>query len=71
MFEIIFKENFVTTAVHYDVAFDRPASRAVCRKLFEIFRRGWCKNRYPAFDGKKNVFSAYDLPFGDYVSNIY
>ncbi|XP_020290691.1 protein argonaute-4-like isoform X3 [Pseudomyrmex gracilis] len=67
MFEIIFKENFVTTAVHYDVSFDRPASKTICRKLFEIFRRGCCNNRYPAYDGKKNAYSAYDLPFGEYI----
>lgn len=43
-------------------------SKALCRKIFEQFRNKHFNSRYPAYDGKKNAFSANDLPFVDDVS---
>ncbi|XP_072745126.1 protein argonaute-3 [Anoplolepis gracilipes] len=65
MFEIIFDRNFVTNAVHYDVNITPVASKTLYRKVFEQCRVINFKNRYPAFDGKKNAYSANDLPFID------
>lgn len=70
MFEIIFAKDFVTNAVHYDVTISPIASKALYRKIFEQCRMNNFKNRYPAFDGKKNAYSANELPFDDFVSNI-
>lgn len=69
MFEIIFNKNFITNAVHYDVDITPIAPKALYRKVFEQCRVNYFKNRYPAFDGKKNAYSANDLPFNDSVSN--
>lgn len=85
MFKVIFDENFVTNAVHYDVTIkpykqstektgkkkdqkEFKLPKAVCRSIFEQFRNKHFKNRFPAYDGKKNAFSANDLPFVDDVS---
>ncbi|XP_029665997.1 protein argonaute-4 isoform X2 [Formica exsecta] len=65
MFEIIFNTNFITNAVHYDVDITPIAPKALYRKVFEQCRVNYFKNRYPAFDGKKNAYSANDLPFND------
>ncbi|KAL6425221.1 hypothetical protein ACFW04_009460 [Cataglyphis niger] len=67
MFEIIFNKNFVTNAVHYDVDITPIASKTLYRKVFEQCRANNFKNRYPAFDGKKNAYSANDLPFEDFM----
>lgn len=69
MFEIIFSPNFITNAVHYDVNITPTASKAMYRKIFEQCRLQNFSNRYPAFDGKKNAYSANDLPFVDLVRN--
>lgn len=45
-------------------------SKAICRAVFEKCRLRHFPQRYPAFDGKKNAYSANDLPFNDSVSNI-
>ncbi|XP_050459784.1 protein argonaute-2-like isoform X2 [Cataglyphis hispanica] len=67
MFEIIFNKNFVTNAVHYDVDITPIASKTLYRKVFEQCRANNFKNRYPAFDGKKNAYSANDLPFENFM----
>ncbi|XP_070151437.1 protein argonaute-2-like isoform X3 [Polyergus mexicanus] len=69
MFEIIFDQNFVTNAVHYDVDITPIAPKALYRKVFEQCRINNFKNRYPAFDGKKNAYSANDLPFIDFMES--
>ncbi|XP_029175629.1 protein argonaute-2 isoform X4 [Nylanderia fulva] len=69
MFEIIFNQDFVTNAVHYDVDITPTASKAIYRKIFEQCRFQNFSNRYPAFDGKKNAYSANDLPFDDSMQN--
>jgi hypothetical protein len=72
MFEIIFNKNFVTNAVHYDVNITPIAPKSVHRQVFELCRQAHFDKRYPAFDGKKNVYSAHDLPLpNDNVSKIY
>lgn len=74
MFKIIFKNNFLKKAVHYDVdiTIKQPKdvqttsnrfSKTLCREIFEKCREKHFGNRYPAFDGRKNAYSAYDLPF--------
>lgn len=79
MFKIIFDDKFVTNAIHYDVTIkpkrqmsdDKKESKlpkALCRNIFEQFRTKHFKNRYPAYDGKKNAYSGNDLPIND-VSN--
>lgn len=89
MFEIIFKDNFVTTAVHYDIKVvpldnintkskkdeSKPKreikNKTLLRKIFEKWRVVNYPNRYPAYDGMANVFSAREFPFpSDRVSNI-
>lgn len=69
MFEIVFDEKFATNAVHYDVEIEPTASKALYRKVFEEYRRKYFINRYPAFDGKKNAYSATELPYV-HVSNM-
>lgn len=85
MFRIIFDDKFVTNAVHYDISFqpkrDRNTKkdktkefmlpRALCRNIFEQCRQKHFKNRYPAYDGKKNAYSANNLPITDDVSNTF
>ncbi|XP_024894043.1 protein argonaute-2-like isoform X2 [Temnothorax curvispinosus] len=80
MFKIIFDDKFVTNAVHYDIdikaykekedkkkanekELDLPKS--LCRSIFEKCRNKHFKTRYPAYDGKKNAYSANDLPIDD------
>jgi len=65
MFEIIFHKNFVTNAVHYDVEITPVAPKSVYRRVFELCRKIYFKNRHPAFDGSKNAYSANDLPLPD------
>lgn len=76
MFKIKFDNDFLKKAVHYDVDItikqpnksstqttSNKFSKALCRKIFEQCRSKNFSERYPAFDGKKNAYSAYDLPF--------
>ncbi|XP_026825457.1 protein argonaute-2 isoform X2 [Ooceraea biroi] len=67
MFQIIFNKNFVTNAVHYDVAISPIAPKSLYREVFEQCRTDYFGNRYPAFDGKKNAYSANNLPFNDFM----
>ncbi|XP_071635459.1 protein argonaute-4-like [Temnothorax longispinosus] len=39
--------------------------KPLCRSIFEQCRNKHFKNRYPAYDGKKNAYSANDLPIDD------
>lgn len=100
MFDIIFKENFATMAVHYDVkiclveTYDnnddkqqykqnpqkqdkKPAlkskrelkSKRLFRKVFDEWRKKYYPQRYPAYDGMANAYTARELPFENTVSN--
>ncbi|XP_032670999.1 protein argonaute-2-like isoform X10 [Odontomachus brunneus] len=79
MFEIIFRKDFVTTAMHYDikiVPIDNAKSKkddskpkreiknkTILRKIFEKWRMDNYPNRFPAYDGRANIFAASDFPF--------
>lgn len=65
MLRIIFPSNFETTIVHYDVNIipDRP--KYLLRSVFAEFVKKQCPKRNPAFDGRRNAYSAKNLPFGD------
>nr|XP_003707086.1 PREDICTED: protein argonaute-2 [Megachile rotundata]XP_012149383.1 PREDICTED: protein argonaute-2 [Megachile rotundata] len=65
MFKIIFKSNFQTNVIHYDVVITPDKPKFLMRTIFEQYRKKHFPNRYPAFDGKKNAYSANKLPFGD------
>ncbi|XP_077273947.1 argonaute 2 [Temnothorax americanus] len=80
MFKIIFDDKFVTNAVHYDIDIkpykekeDKKKAnkkelnlpKPLCRSIFEKCRNKHFKNRYPAYDGKKNAYSANNLPIDD------
>ncbi|XP_012168271.2 protein argonaute-2 isoform X1 [Bombus terrestris] len=65
MFRLIFPKNFETNVIHYDVVITPEKPKCFLRSVFEEFRKIQCPKRYPAFDGRKNAYSANDLPFGD------
>lgn len=65
MFRLIFPRNFETNVIHYDVVITPDTPKCLLRSVFEKFRQIQCPNRHPAFDGRKNAYSANDLPFGD------
>lgn len=67
MMEIKFGKNFCSDVIHYDAAFDPETPRYLIPKAFQELRRQHFPNRWPAFDGRKNVFSASLLPFGETV----
>ncbi|XP_078039817.1 argonaute 2 [Augochlora pura] len=58
-------DKFQTCVVHYDVVIDPDKPKFLLREVFEQYRIKHFPNRYPAFDGKKNAYSAKNLPFGD------
>ncbi|XP_043472206.1 protein argonaute-2-like isoform X2 [Leptopilina heterotoma] len=65
MMEIKFGKNFCSDVVHYDITFDPDVPRYLIPRAFEKMRSLHFPKRWPAFDGRKNVFSAGILPFGD------
>ncbi|CAK9817409.1 Protein argonaute-2 [Anthophora plagiata] len=65
MLKMIFNSNFETEIVHYDVVITPDKPKFLLRPIFEEFRKKHFPKRFPAFDGKKNAFSAKELPFGD------
>ncbi|XP_076229026.1 protein argonaute-2-like [Nomia melanderi] len=65
MFRLVFKPTFETCIVHYDVVIDPDKPKFLMRPVFEQYRKNHFPNRYPAFDGRKNAYSAKELPFGD------
>nr|AIY24303.1 Argonaute 2 [Laodelphax striatellus] len=67
-FELFFKkQNFI--AIHYDVTFKPDKPRRMFRPIMEAFRQKKYPNNYPAFDGRKNLYSARELPFGMEVTD--
>ncbi|XP_076662245.1 argonaute 2 [Halictus rubicundus] len=64
MFKINFN-HFETHVVHYDVVIDPDRPKFLMRPVFEAYKKMFFPNRHPAFDGRKNVYSAKYLPFGD------
>lgn len=57
------RKNLV--AIHYDVDFKPDAPRRLFRAAVELFRQKRYPNRYPAFDGRKNLYSCGKLPIND------
>ncbi|KAL0117786.1 hypothetical protein PUN28_008880 [Cardiocondyla obscurior] len=86
MYKIIFHDASIITAIHYDVTI-KPMSlvsekdeskkkefelpKALCRNIFEQCRKKHFYDRYPAYDGKKKVFSAKNLPFGNSMMDVF
>lgn len=58
MLPMVFGKNFPTMAIHYDVEIDPNTPKYMMRKVFLIFKSMKFPNRNPAFDGRKNAFSA-------------
>lgn len=52
------------TAIHYDVALEPDTPKKFLRKVMELVRVKYYPQRYPAFDGRKNLYSSNMLPFG-------
>ena len=65
LLKLNFPEKFQAWIVHYDVDIVPDKPKCFLRNVFEEFRKIACPKRYPAFDGRKNAYSADDLPFGD------
>ncbi|CAK9832129.1 Protein argonaute-2 [Anthophora retusa] len=65
MLKMILNSNFESSIVHYDVVITPDKPKFLLRPIFEEFRKKHFPKRFPAFDGKKNAFSAKELPFGD------
>ncbi|XP_076281577.1 argonaute 2 isoform X2 [Lasioglossum baleicum] len=63
MFKINFNK-FQPHISHYDVVIEPDKPKFLLRPAFEAYRKMCFPNRHPAFDGKKNAYSAKDLPFG-------
>lgn len=60
----------IKSAVHYDVEIDPDRPKKMLRSVVEKFRKIHFKDRYPAFDGVKNLYSATKLPIpNDIISN--
>ncbi|KAF5277709.1 hypothetical protein FQR65_LT03689 [Abscondita terminalis] len=55
-------------AIHYDVAIDPDKPKKLMRTVMEQFRRQYYPNRYPAYDGTKNLYSSSRLPFGEIIT---
>lgn len=55
-------------AFHYDVTLDPDKPIYLIRPAMEMFRQKYYPQRFPAFDGKKNLFSSSLLPFGESTS---
>lgn len=67
MIPMMFGKNFSTWITHYDIKLDPVQPKFMYRHVFEAVRLKHFPKRYPAFDGRSNVFSAGNLPFGDQV----
>ncbi|KAG5317663.1 AGO2 protein, partial [Pseudoatta argentina] len=85
MYKILFSDEFVTDAVHYDIVIrpfnEKPSKteteketklpKKLCRDIFEQCRNKHFSERFPAYDGNKNAYSAKELPFLDYMKDIF
>ena len=68
--KIKFSNNFRSDVVHYDISFNPETPRYLIRPAFQKLQHTHFPKRFPAFDGRKNIFSAGLLPFGESVSRI-
>nr|XP_022913773.1 protein argonaute-2-like isoform X1 [Onthophagus taurus] len=51
----------VTRAIHYDVDITPDRPKKLFREVMAAFRAAYYPQRYPAFDGSKNLYSAKEL----------
>ncbi|KAG8228778.1 Argonaute-2 [Ladona fulva] len=58
----------VKEIIHYDVSIEPDKPKRLMRFVMEAFRQKFYRNRYPAFDGKKNLYSSGFLEFKESVS---
>lgn len=65
---IALSKNFNPHAVHYDVAFEPDKPKFMLRRAYNVVHEQYFRNRHPAFDGRKNLYSSGLLPFGEGVS---
>lgn len=56
------------TAIHYDVNIVPDLPKRCLRSVMEKFREVYYPKHYPAFDGRKNLYSTKMLPFGESIS---
>ncbi|XP_046666573.1 protein argonaute-2-like [Homalodisca vitripennis] len=56
-----------TQACHYDCDFKPDAPKKLFRPAIREMQRKHFPNRYPAFDGRKNLYSSGELPFGKVI----
>ncbi|KAG5862205.1 Protein argonaute-2, partial [Gonioctena quinquepunctata] len=57
------------SAIHYDVNLVPDTPKKFLRIVVDLFRQKHFPKRYPAFDGRKNLYSTNRLPFGDFISD--
>ncbi|XP_074030996.1 protein argonaute-2 [Leptinotarsa decemlineata] len=57
------------SAIHYDVNLVPDTPKKYLRLVVELFRQKHFPKRYPAFDGRKNLYSTTRLPFDDFISD--
>lgn len=67
MLALAFGDNFKYKVVHYDVDFGPDKPMTLFRPVMKAVRQKYFRDRYPAFDGIKNLFSATRLPIDDEV----
>jgi eukaryotic translation initiation factor 2C len=51
-------------AIHYDVAITPDTPKSLLRDVMNLIRQKHYPKRFPAFDGRKNLYSPTKLPFG-------
>lgn len=56
------------SAIHYDVNIIPDLPKRCLRTVMEKFREAYYPKCYPAFDGRKNLYSTKLLPFGQTFS---
>ncbi|XP_075233005.1 protein argonaute-2-like isoform X4 [Lycorma delicatula] len=60
------KTNMV--AIHYDVSFKPDKPKRLYRLIMQAFQRRYYPNNFPAFDGKKNLYSCGYLQGGQVIN---
>ncbi|KAF2893819.1 hypothetical protein ILUMI_12356 [Ignelater luminosus] len=54
--------------IHYDVVIEPDTPKKNLRAVMEEFRLRFYPDRYPAFDGSRNLYSSPELPFGQQIT---
>ena len=61
MLSLQFSQKSADVVLHYDVAFDDKTPKGQYRGILDKILRENFKGTYPAFDGRKNMYSAKKL----------